>query len=137
MMSRHDKIDILRDWIERSYGSSLVNDIPERVARLLEEATELAQSEGMSLETANQIVSEVFARKLIGNPYQEAGGVSITFLAYCGAKAWSPYAIEMDELRRILAKPPEFFRKRQLEKYKLGVAKRPTGVEHMIVERPQ
>lgn len=54
-------------------------DVPTRLSRFLEEATELVQAGGMTREKAHILVDYVFARK-VGDPDQEIGGVMVTLL---------------------------------------------------------
>lgn len=68
--------------------------------RLLEEAMELAQSEGITQLEADQIAAMVFS-KPSGDPYKELGGVMITLAAYAGLKDFSMHFAAADEYRRI------------------------------------
>lgn len=85
-------------WVEQAIGPQAM-DKRERVFRLLEEAVELFQAEGMTAEQATKVVAFVFA-KPVGDPTLEAGGVFCTFLAYCGSAGFDPAEIlEIDLFR--------------------------------------
>lgn len=110
-------------WARRSFGDAVADNRIERVLRVLEEALELAQAEGLQLGAARHLASLVFSR-LPGKSMQEVGGVSVTLLAYCEIAELSADQCERAEIDRILAKPLEHFRRRQNEKAALGVAMR-------------
>jgi hypothetical protein len=107
-------------WVRRCFGQKIEKSPQERVRRLLEEATELAQAEDLREADAHGIVSYVFGRPK-GEPRQEVGGVSITLLAYCHARGLNADECEIAELHRILSLPEEKFRKRMQEKSDAGV----------------
>lgn len=109
-------------WVKDVFGEE-VAQVPERVARLLEEVIELAQSEGIPQEQIGKLVNHVYA-KPVGRPEQEVGGVGLTLLAYCEAKGLSAEQSEVDELTRVRASDPEQFRERHNRKADAGVAVR-------------
>jgi len=92
----------------------------ERVMRVLEEALELAQAEGVTSEEAHRLTEYVFGRPL-GDPLQELGGVRLTLLGYAAARGVSADEAELTELQRVLSKDPEHFRRRNAEKKAAGV----------------
>jgi hypothetical protein len=72
--------------------------------RLLEEAIELAQAEGIKW---NQVVAQVhyvFGRKR-GEPLQEAGGVAVCILGWCASNGLTFDEVARAEIERIEAKP--------------------------------
>ena len=71
-------------WIVACFPESAHRDIGERNHRFLEEALELAQANGCTMEEAYQLVGYVFDRPS-GDPRQEAGGVMVTLAALCNA----------------------------------------------------
>lgn len=93
----------------------------ERVTRLLEEAIELAQSEGLLLDDARRLMEHVY-QKPPGDAFQEVGGVGITLLVYCGSRGFSADRAELSELVRVLGRDPQHFRDRQNAKAAAGVA---------------
>ncbi len=121
MSHRTERQQIVHDWVRSIFGSEIALSVPERVARFLEEAVELAQAEHMPIEAVLRLVQHIYA-KPPGEPYQEVGGVSVTLLAYCAAAGLSAEECECTEIARVLALPPEYFRKRQNVKAEAAVA---------------
>lgn len=111
-------------WVEACFGTAAQADRRERIMRVLEEATELAQAEGVELELVQRVAPVVYSRPA-GKPQQEAGGVMVTMLAYAAAAGFSLDAAEVAEIERIHAKTPEHFRQRQAEKAALGISTPP------------
>lgn len=111
---------IVANWVIRTFGE--VSMAPnERASRLLEEALELFQSEGGSLDFARRLADEVFSRDH-GKAVQEAGGVGLTFLAYCSSKALDAEDVIMTEIHRVLAKSPSHFKNRNDQKMQHGLS---------------
>ena len=116
---RADRQKIVYEWVARCFGTE--DDGPERAKRVLEEAMELAQAEGLDEAFAVKLLDRVYARPP-GEPYQEAGGLGMTLLAYCAAKGFDADGAERDELARVLGMPTEHFTAR-------GQAKADAGLE--------
>lgn len=112
---------LVHDWVQRCFGPKV--EPRERARRLVEEALELAQAVGCEPAELEQLVAYVFARPT-GRPEQEVGGVAITLLAFCAAHGIDLADAELQELRRILAKPTAYFRDRHNAKADAGVAAR-------------
>jgi len=110
------------DWTQRTFGHA-TTAIAERINRFIEESVELAQAEGMPIDVLRSIVDHVYAKKP-GDPFQEAGSVGVTLLAYCSAKGISAEAAEVAETHRVFAIDPEYFRKRHNAKADAGIAVR-------------
>lgn len=70
------------DWLMDCFSMAICRDTTERNHRFLEEALELVQSTGCTASEAHQLVDYVFNRP-VGDPFQEVGGVAITFSALC------------------------------------------------------
>ena len=77
--------------------------------RLLEEAIELAQSEGITLEQITRQAAHVYNRPA-GEPSQEAAGVAITLLGWCASTGNTFDDLAHKELARIEAKPVQEIR---------------------------
>lgn len=106
-------------WVSDTFGPASLSSLPNRAARVCEEGVELAQSEGVTKETALAIVERAYSRP-VGEPRQEAAGVIFTVFAYAEAKDFSLLRALADELRRVKAKDPELFRDKQREKFAAG-----------------
>lgn len=111
-------------WARETFGDEVLRDRKERVLRVLEEAIELAQAEGVTAEEARRLVDYVLARPP-GEPAQELGGVRLTCLVYASAAGFSADTAELAELERVLVKDPEVFRRRNREKRNAGVGRVP------------
>src|SRR5580765_5431162 len=72
-----------------------------RTMRLLEEALELAQAEGVTGPEASIILNQVYD-KPIGDPYKELGGVLITAATYAGVARFNLEEAFYDEFERIM-----------------------------------
>lgn len=105
---------VVADWTVQTFGPEMMTP-HERVLRVLEEALELAQAEGLSAVEAIRLVRYVFDRPA-GDPAQEVGGLRLTILAYCAAKGILADDCEAAEVARVLAKDPQHFRDRNVEK---------------------
>jgi hypothetical protein len=90
-------------WVRTRIGDAHMHP-RERAMRLLEEAIELAQAEGISFEQVRAQAGYVFNRP-VGNPEQEAGGVAVCLLAWCAARGFRLQDTALIELARIEAKP--------------------------------
>jgi hypothetical protein len=96
------------NWLMNCFSQEICRDITERNHRFLEEALELVQSTGCKRSEAHLLVEYVFNRP-IGDPFQEVGGVAVTFAALCSCiDVEQNWAAEM-ELIRISA--PEILEK--------------------------
>lgn len=121
-MSRDDRQRQATQWAERCFGRAVVADRRERVTRILEEAIELAQAEGLDADTVARLTTRVFA-KPAGEPRQELGGLGVCVLVYAEAVGLSADAIEAEEVAAILAHDPGYFRQRQNAKAAQGLGK--------------
>lgn len=111
-------------WVTTTFGSNPDAVAPqERAARLLEEALELAQVEGLPRLEIRRLTDHVYG-KPVGTRAQELGGVGVTLLAYAATVGLSADDEEAREFARVLALPPEHFWKRQNAKADAGVAVR-------------
>lgn len=111
-------------WVRGTFGRTTTK---ERARRLLEEALELAQAEGLEARDAIDLADYVFA-KPAGDIRREAGGVGLTLLAYCDSVGLSAEACEALELERVRALPREHFRIRQTAKHEAEVGDLPGTV---------
>lgn len=114
-------------WVGETFGAAALSK-HERLLRLLEETVELVQAEGLSGGEVRAIVSHVYANAP-GEPFQEAGGVGLTLLAYCAIAGFSADAAEWAELDRVLSIDPAHFRARHNAKADAGVAVRAQAAE--------
>jgi hypothetical protein len=91
------------DWIETRIGTPGLHP-RERVMRLFEESVELAQAEGITREMLERQIAHVFGRPM-GIPEQEAAGVAVCLLGWCGVRGHRFMDLAKAELERIEAKP--------------------------------
>jgi hypothetical protein len=98
------------NWIRTRIGESPVHmQSKERAMRLVEEAVELAQAEGITVGMCHRQVEHVF-RRPAGEPAQEAGGVAVCLLGWCAATGNLLIDIATREVERIEAKPVDQIR---------------------------
>lgn len=115
---------IIDGWIARCFGMQSLEP-KERARRLLEEALELAQAEGVPAEFAAELARHVYSRPP-GELRREAGGVALCLLAWCSSRGYSLEGVVEDELIRVLELEPGHFRRRQQEKARAGLGSMPT-----------
>lgn len=96
------------EWVRTRIGLEHMNR-RERAMRLLEEAIELAQAEGIEHWQVTSQSRHVYNRPP-GKPDQEAGGVAVCLLAWCESTGNTLFEIAKAELERIEAKPIEEIR---------------------------
>lgn len=116
---------IVWEWGLRCFGSEHMTDKPMRALRLAEKCIEYAQTTDLPKDQLHKVVDTVYSRP-VGNPLRELGGVMVC-AAVCvknestllGATTFE-YAFDM-EVRRILAKSPEDFAKRNEDKIAMGL----------------
>lgn len=123
---RNHRQRCVQQWVVDAFGEQVAMNVHERTMRVLEEAIELAQSEGISLFEVVGLANHVY-RKPLGKPQQEVGGIGVTLLAYCALKGFSADEEEQREVARILSFPPDHFRQRQAAKAAAGVAMKPSA----------
>ena len=125
MSDRDHRQRIVHDWAVKTFGmpppNAEITWRQERVRRLLEEAIELAQAEGITFLGVSRLADHVFSKPR-GEPVAEAGAVGLTLLAYCEAAGISADGAEMNELDRVLAMPAAEHRVRRDAKIAAGVA---------------
>lgn len=116
-------------WVRRCFGDAAMAR-PERAARLMEEAIELAQAEGVPEELAAGVVRRVYSRPS-GLPAQEAGGVGLCLAAWEEASGISVENAAMLEMDRVERMSVEHFKARHAAKVAVGAAA-PPGVRPPI-----
>jgi NTP pyrophosphatase (non-canonical NTP hydrolase) len=110
---------LIREWVIRCFGVD--NMAPSvRALRLLEEATEFAQSCGITESEAHHQVSYTFARPM-GTPSEELGGVLVTALSAAESLGKQAESLLENEVSRILSKSTAHFEQRELAKKKAGL----------------
>lgn len=114
-----NQLDIV-DLVVKLWGEESLNNLDERIGRVLEEVIELAQTEGYSPERIKRLVDHVYSRP-VGDSYQEVGGVCLTLLAYCHSKGIDIEDAEHTELGRVFNFSVEHAKKRRDEKRQAGV----------------
>lgn len=106
-------------WCEDAFGIEKTTSLPHRGLRLLEEVLEVFQAAGGLQSQAHALVDHVFSQPA-GDLRQELGGVGVGVLALAAAAGLSADEYERREVARVLAKPPEHFRRRDEAKDTAG-----------------
>lgn len=117
-------------WLLKNFGENIATSRPERAARILEEAAELAQAEGVTPGQASRIVSRAYERPA-GEPRQEAAGVTTTLLAWAGVTGTDLLAVANAEMDRVEKIPVDDMRRKHDEKVQAGTAT--SGVKFVLV----
>ncbi len=90
----------VNEWIQACFGPGLTYDVVERNFRFCEEALELTQACGTSVDEAHQLVEYVYSRP-VGEKKQETGGVMVTLAALCWAQGMDMAECGEQELARV------------------------------------
>lgn len=107
-------------WALEMFGLVAVNR-DERAARLVEEAIEIAQVEGVSVDLVRKIAERVYARPP-GNLAQEIGGTAITLDALAENAGFNVNEEAQREWARVLSLPADWWYRKHAEKVALGIA---------------
>lgn len=107
-------------WVVGTFGP-IAMDRRERATRVLEEAMELAQAEGVRASTVDALRARVYGRP-VGRAEAEFAGVLVTAIAYAGATGLPIRDSADRELARIEAIDPGVIRERHRAKVLSGVA---------------
>lgn len=121
-------------WAVDMFGLVATNR-EERAARLLEEALEVAQCEGLDIITAGKIAGRVYAHPR-GELTQEIGGVSLTLAALAENAGRDLTTCVEREWTRVKSKPREWWTAKHAEKVKDGTANIPPTPESLITGTP-
>lgn len=111
----------IRQWIMDTYGVECLLSRSERAARVLEEALELAQAEGIDEAFANKILARAYARPT-GDPRQEFAGIGVTLLAYATATGMDLDYEVGAEIQRVESLDKEKLRAKHQEKVRVGAS---------------
>lgn len=111
----------IRTWLQRVLGDEVRTNRAERAARLVEEAIELAQVEGVELDGIDRIAKRVY-RRPVGEASQEVAGVAVCLLAFADATSIDLNAVTGKEIARIEQVPAEKIRARHNAKAADGTA---------------
>lgn len=93
----------MANWVKTRVGPESMQP-KERAMRLLEEAIELAQAEGITLAQVGRQVAHVYGRPS-GDPVSEGAGVAVCLYAWCAARGKRLHHIALEEMDRITFKP--------------------------------
>lgn len=110
-------------WCRRTFGDGIMLDRHERALRVLEEAIELAQADGVALGDVMAVAGHVFAKPR-GKPEKEIGQVGVALLAYAEAIGLSATDAEIAEAARVFMLPPEHWAERHDRKCEAGIARK-------------
>lgn len=108
------------NWARETFGEAKATDPKVRALRFIEEAVELAQTQGLSKAEINKVVREVLVRP-VGEPAQEIGGVMLSLMALASNLDLSVDGCEFEELHRVLHTDPDVFRGREADKTARGL----------------
>ncbi len=112
--------DRARLWVTRCFGKEAMSP-HERACRLLEEAIELAQAEGVDRQLIELSVAYIYERPP-GDLIREGGGVALGLYGWAASRAVTVTTLFNREIRRIEAKSVDHFRARQKVKADAGMS---------------
>jgi hypothetical protein len=90
----------ISNWLQSVLGTEVRTNLRERASRIVEEAIELAQVEGVDKEQVQRIVERVYSRP-VGVASQEIAGIQVCVLAYTDAADIDLAKVTNDEITRI------------------------------------
>lgn len=108
-------------WALSVFPAAQVLDKRERAMRFLEEAMELAQTQGITLADMDRLAGRVMSRP-VGVVEQEIGGAMFTLYSLADNLTIDANDCAEKDLLRVRAMDPEFFRTKNAEKIRDGVA---------------
>jgi hypothetical protein len=117
----HIMQDRVEKWVTTCFGEDILLDKKERVRRFIEEAFELAQAAGLTIDEVGNIGYYVYARE-VGKIPQEIGGCGVTFLGIGRAFEIDVIAETEKEILRIESIDPQHFRNKHKAKHEAGVS---------------
>lgn len=110
-------------WLRECFGEDVASNRAERAARVLEEACELAQAEGVGVAQVGAICHRVYGRP-VGIPEREGAGVMVAMLGWAGA-SWVDLDLLVEgEVARIESIGVEEWRRRHQAKADAGTPTR-------------
>lgn len=125
------KQELIGRWVAKSWGRECLVNLHERVARIFEEAAELAQAEGLSPDVMHAIVASVVSRPK-GKPMQEVGGLAVATLAYGHAKKINLATVLDTEILRAVGLPLD--RLQAAHDRKAGIGTAPSHPKNLNVQ---
>lgn len=121
MDTQIDRPSRFLNWARETFGE-IALDRRERTLRFLEEAVELAQSMGISMDVTDALVARVY-RRAPSNPEQELGQALVTLEMLAKATAIDAEAEATKEFYRVQSIPREEWKRRHAAKVALGIAR--------------
>lgn len=118
-MNRNDRQREVAEWCAAAFGHDHAASTEQRGLRLVEEAIEAAQAAECEAGTLHDLIDYIYA-KPPGELKQELGGVGLCLLAMANSAGHSADTLEEAEVRRVLAKPLEYFAARNRVKNDAG-----------------
>lgn len=114
--------EVVAHWIATRFGKANLESKHERAMRLLEEAIEFAQAEGVSQRHCAALTNSVYG-KPIGEGKREAAQVMVTLLAWAHNSNEEIIALAMKEIDRLHKLPMDKARGKHAIKVQAGLAK--------------
>lgn len=108
-------------WVQDRLGLRCLLDRKERALRIVEEAIELAQAEGVGAPDVERVAARVYSRPA-GEPAQEFGGIGVCCLAYDYAARIDFTLAVATEVARIESVPADVTRAKHAAKAAAGTA---------------
>lgn len=107
-------------WAVQNFGKVAKNH-DERAARLVEEAVEICQVQGVSEEVIHRIVCRVYSRP-VGRLEQEIGGTTLALMAVAENAGLSMDKCAEDEFNRVMQRDKQWWQWKHQEKVDAGCA---------------
>jgi hypothetical protein len=111
----------IAEWVRSRFGERCLMDRRERAMRVVEEAIELGQAEGVTQADVVRIAVRVYSRP-VGEAGQEAAGVQVCLLAWAIAADANLDVLTRHEVERIERVPAEVSRAKHNAKAAAGTA---------------
>lgn len=114
--------DVVGHWVITRFGKTNLESKHERAMRVLEEAIEFAQAEGVSQLSCAALTNSVYG-KPAGVAKREAAQVMVTLLAWAHSSNEEIVALALEEIERLHTIPRDKVRGKHAIKVQANLAK--------------
>jgi hypothetical protein len=109
----------IAEFVTKTWGAANFTSDVERTVRVVEEAIEFAQANGLAEVFVKMLAGYVYNR-LPGAPVNEAAGLGVTLIAWCHSRGIDLDDITLTELARVKSIHRDALRAKQHEKFLAG-----------------
>lgn len=123
-MKHHTYANLILNWAVTTFGPVALDPV-ERSARIVEEAVEVAQADGVPVAMLHAIIERAYSRPK-DTVAKELGGLLVTVYACAALSDLDPQLLLSGEVDRVLSKPREHWAAKHDAKMVDGTVTGPT-----------